>query len=248
MSAAVVPSWHPRQVILRLALAAAALLSTGGVFGAAFVESCLPAYRFVFERVAGEFRIQSLTLDREGADHVVRVRVTLKPILVLDGKVSTPDPRGTANASTLMAHALLGPMLALLTAFAWPVRRSAEIAWRLLLAAPLAGLLVVIDVPCVLAAELWEIVIDGLAPNTFSPLVLWKKFLQGGGRQALGVAMGLAGVALSARGFTDQKRRPDDASTGDASRSCKGEDAASRFAPPERLVWSEWLTGDRQRR
>lgn len=188
-----------RQVLLRLTLAATVLLPLGAIFGASVVEACLPAYRLAFGQLGGEFRLQSLALDREGADRVVRVRVSLRPVLLVGGKLSYPDPRGTANSSTLMAHALQGPILALLTALAWPVRRWRDIGWRLLALAPLVSLLVVTDLPAVLAAELWEIVIERLAPQTFSPLVLWKNFLQGGGRYALGVAVGAASVALAAR-------------------------------------------------
>lgn len=193
------PDWNPKHVLLRLALAAAVLLPLGVGFGAAFVDACLPAYRLVFGQVADEFRIQSLGLDREGADRVLRVRVTLRPVLVIGGKVIHPDPRGSANASTLMAYALQGPMLAMLVALAWPARRWVEALWRLLLLAPLVALLVLSDLPCVLAAELWEIVTGHLSPDALSPLVIWKNFLQGGGRLALGLVAGTMAIAFSQR-------------------------------------------------
>lgn len=194
-----------RQALLRLMLAAAVLLPLGVACGAAVVEPILPAWRLVIGQLAGEFRIESLSLDREGADQVVRVRVALRPVLVMAGKVIYPDPRGTANASTLMTHALQGPLLALLAALAWPARRRSEIGWRLLFLALLVSLLVLFDLPAVLAAELWETLLEHLAPNTFSPLVIWKAFLQGGGRHALGIAIGAASVALAAR---TARRRP----------------------------------------
>jgi hypothetical protein len=193
------PGWNLKHSLLRLLLGASVLLPLGVVFGAAFVESCLPAYRLVFRQVADEFRLQSLTLDREGADRVVRARVTLRPVLVIDGKVHYPDPRGTANASTLIAHGLQAPILAALIALAWPARRRMEALWRLLLLAPLVALLVLSDLPCVLAAELWEIVIGHLSPHTLSPLVIWKNFLQGGGRLALGLVAGAMAIVFTQR-------------------------------------------------
>lgn len=193
------PAWNPRQAMARLALGAALLLPLGVAFGEKLVAACLPLYRVVIGQVAAEFRIQSLALDREGADRVLRLRVSLRPVLLLGGKLTHPDPRGSANASTLVAHAVQGPLLAMLAALAWPARRRTEIAWRLLPLAPLVALLVLCDLPCVLAAELWEILITHLAPHTFSPLVAWKDFLQGGGRLALGLAAGAASVALAAR-------------------------------------------------
>lgn len=116
-------AWGLRQVLRRLALASALLVPLAMFFDATLVEFCLPAYRVVFETVADEFRIVGLDLDREGADRVVRVRVALEPVLVLGGKITYPDPRGTANASTLVAHAVQGPVLAMLVALAWPSRR-----------------------------------------------------------------------------------------------------------------------------
>lgn len=191
--------WNLKQTMARLALGAALLLPLGVAFGERWVVAWLPVYRIVIGQVAAEFRIQSLVLDREGADRVLRLRVSLRPVLLLGGKLTYPDPRGSANASTLVAHAVQGPLLAMLTALAWPARRRTEIAWRLLPLAPLVALLVLCDLPCVLAAELWEILIAHLAPDTFSPLVAWRNFLQGGGRLALGLAAGAASVALAAR-------------------------------------------------
>lgn len=185
--------------MLRLSLAAALLIPLGVLGGESLVSGWLPAYRAVFGQVAGEFRILSLELDREGADRVVRARVGLRPILLVGGKLLYPDARSIAQASTQAANALLGPLLAFFVALAWPARRRREFAVRMALLPMFLAPLVLLDAPCVLAAELWQIVLEHAAPGAFSPLVAWKDFLQGGGRYALGLAAGAAGVVLAAR-------------------------------------------------
>lgn len=190
------PDWRAGPLVIRLLLAATVLVSLGILQGAVVVEHCLPAYQAAFEHLADEFRVVRFALDREGADRVVRAEVALRPVVVIRGKPMTPDPRGRANASTLALNGLLAPMLALLTVLAWPARRTIEYPVRVLATLPALAILLLLDTPAVLAAELWETVLDRVAPGAFSPLVLWKDFLQSGGRQALGVAIGLLAVAV----------------------------------------------------
>lgn len=190
--------WRAAPLFGRLLLAATLLIAFGVLQGARLVEGCLPAYRAAIRHLADEFRVVRLALDREGADRVVRAEVALRPVVVIRGKPLTPDRRSRANASTLALNGLLAPMLALLTAMAWPARRAIEYPARVLAMLPALAILLLLDTPAVLAAELWAIVLDRVAPGAFSPLVLWKDFLQSGGRQALGVAVGLLAVAVVA--------------------------------------------------
>lgn len=194
----------PSGILLRLALAAGLLIPLAAYYGEALIESLLPAYREVFAWVADDFRLLNLALDHEGADRVLRATVMWKHIVVLGGHVVYPDPRGAANASTLIAHALQGPLLALIAAFAWPAHRAREFALRALLLAPMLIVLVFVDMPLVLVAELWQTAIDALAPGTLSFLVIWKTFLQGGGRYALGLAVAAAAVQWAHRSWFER--------------------------------------------
>lgn len=191
--------WQPRLILLRLVMASLLLIPAALWFDEAFVAASLPAYRLVFSRLLPDFEVQSMTLDKEGADRVVRVRVKPRPVMWVKGKALFPDPRGKANSSTLMAHALLCPLLACLVVLVWPARRWRVLGVRLLLLGPLVALQVMADVPSVLAAELWEIILQSQAPNSFSPLIVWKDFLQGGGRYALGLVAGITCVGLGDR-------------------------------------------------
>jgi hypothetical protein len=199
----------PVQVLLRLLLGAAVLLPLAVVYGEALVNTWLAAYRVVFSWVADDFKLLNLYIDHEGADRVLRARVMWQHIVFIGGKVIYPDPRGTANASTLLAHALQGPLVAMLAAIAWPTRAQTgpgkptgpwlEWAARAIALLPPLAVLVLIDMPVVLAGELWELALDALDPGATSALVIWKQFMQGGGRYALGLAAGVLAVLAARR-------------------------------------------------
>ncbi len=199
----------PVHVLLRLTLAAAVLLPLAVLYGEVLVSSWLSAYRVVFSWVADDFKLLTLYIDHEGADRVLRARVMWRHIVFIGGKVIYPDPRGTANASTLLAHALQGPLVAVLVAIAWPIwapsandkpmRPWLEWVARAVVLPPLLAVLVLIDMPVVLAGELWGMALDALEPGAISALVIWKQFMQGGGRYALGLTAGVLAVLAARR-------------------------------------------------
>lgn len=201
----------PVQVLLRLLLGAAVLLPLAVFYGEVLVNAWLAAYRIVFSWVADEFKLLNLYIDHEGADRVLRAQVAWRRIVFIGGgKAIYPDPRGMANASTLLAHALQGPLVAMLTAIAWPTRLQTatdavgkttrlrlEWAARAIALLPLLSVLMLVDMPIVLAGELWELALDMIVPDSTSALVIWKQFMQGGGRYALGLAAGVLAVLLA---------------------------------------------------
>jgi len=189
--------------LMRLLLAATLLIPLAVLFGEDMVSAMLPLFGTVFEWVADDFKLLQLKIDNEGADRVLRATVMWKHIAFLGGHVIYPDARGTANASTLLAHALQAPLVALVTGFAWPTAAAAgastarmrtELGTRLLVLLPLIAILICIDMPVVLAGELWHFILDALAPGTSSVLVAWKFFMQGGGRYALGLGVAVLAV------------------------------------------------------
>jgi hypothetical protein len=56
------------------------------------------------------------------------------------------------------------------------------------------------DVPFVLASELYASLLELAAPDSFSLLVAWKEFLEGGGRLALAILAAYAVIALAESG------------------------------------------------
>lgn len=195
--------------IMRLLFAAMVALPIAVLHGEHLVQAMLPMFGAVFEWVSDDFKLLRLAIDHEGADRVLRATVMWKHIVSIGGHVIYPDPRGTANVSTLMAHALQGPLTALLVTCAWPSGgNSSREAWRgiasrMLVLVPLLLVLVCVDLPVVLVGELWQLALDALDPGADSMLVYWKNFMQGGGRYALGFGAAILSVhwgrALSMR-------------------------------------------------
>jgi hypothetical protein len=193
-----------RHSIVCLVTACAVLLPISVLYGEAIVSAWLPTYKAVFIWVADEFKLRQFFIDKEGVDRVIRAQVSWQPYIMYGGKGTLTNPNGVANASTLLAHALLGPIVAILVAVAWPlknrsndsVQKFALWQWvtRLVLLIPAVSICVLLDIPFVLAGELWEIALPSLDPQATSPLIIWKKFLQGGGRYALNAAAGVFAV------------------------------------------------------
>lgn len=193
------------QTLMRLVVTAVVLIPSAVGFGERIVTWLLPLLGAVFEVIAGDFKLLRLAVDHEGADRVLRATVMWKHIVFIGGHVIYPDPRGTANASTLLAHALQGPLVALLVTCAWPLSDSTrhgswkELGIRMLALCPMLAILICADVPAVLAGELWQLALDALAPGSDSLLVHWKNFLQGGGRYALGLTGAVMAIQFAKR-------------------------------------------------
>lgn len=181
-----------RGFLLRFA-AAGALLGWLAWHGTPMLaEALLPWFRTEFGWMAGSYHVHSLSLDREGADHVVRIVVSLAHCIVLEGRAHCGQPGALANASTLAGSLSVPAVLLLALALAWPARRAGDFLWRTLAAGPALLLLWSLDLPFVLWASLWKLHVDAFAPGHFSPLLVWVAFLHGGGRWVLAAALGLA--------------------------------------------------------
>jgi hypothetical protein len=169
----------------------------GAHYGVLLAQWLLPWWQAELNWLDDTYRIDRLYVDTQGADQVVRIVVGQAHCLVLKGVAYCGDPRGRANASTLVGHVSMSAALLLTIALAWPVARWREYGGRLLCLPLALGLMWALDVPMVLWASLWSLHVDAFAPDTFSPLLLWQAFLQGGGRLALAVVLGSAVVRLA---------------------------------------------------
>jgi hypothetical protein len=198
-----------RACLLRLVIASAVLLPIAVIHGETLVNAYLPVYRSVFAWLADDFKLKSLAIDREGVDRVIRAAVSWQPLIVINGKPILTNSSGIANASTLLAHALQGPIVAVLVCVIWPSLHNdrtqrrydqwLEFLTRLLLLLPMLMVLVALDIPIVLAGELWSMAMEALDPTGSYLVVILKSFLQGGGRYALAIATGLLAVLMTYR-------------------------------------------------
>ena len=55
---------------------------------------------------------------------------------------------------------------------------------------PALLLLCVLNVPLILWASIWGLIVQAVDPDRFSPLLIWRDFLLSGGGFALAVAFG----------------------------------------------------------
>jgi hypothetical protein len=188
-----------------MAIALALLLGLV-LWGEWMVHASLPALRVVFEWLAPDFKLLRFELDHEKADRVLRAWVTLGRYTFVGSHLVAPDPRGVAQASTIALHGLQGPMLALWAALAWPSDGIRMRLLRVLACLPGAALLFLIDAPVVLAAGIWELLVDAHAPGSWQPLLIARDLLQGGGRFVMGLAIGACCAIATAHEATPTHR------------------------------------------
>jgi hypothetical protein len=163
-------------------------------YGELFIKPLLPLYDWEIRTIADQYQILSFGLDNEGLDRVVRLKVTLAKPVYIAGKFLIPDARGIANASTTTGHVWQMSIVCLAMIFAWPTPRVRTYFIRLAIALPVLALLTMLDIPLALLASLWDLIVQNMAPDTFSPLILWNGFLEQGGRLALGIVGGMLTV------------------------------------------------------
>lgn len=188
----------PRRFLLRFLLVVAVLGALAYRYEAQLVKMLLPVFKAEMQWLDDTYRIDRLAIDTQGADQVIRVEVGLAHCIVLSDHAFCPDPRGHANASTLVGNVSLPAVLLVGVAVAWPARRGRERFLRILVLPLALSLLWALDVPMILWASIWSLHVDAFAPDLVSPLLIWRDFLQSGGRLALAGALSLVTVAFSA--------------------------------------------------
>jgi hypothetical protein len=188
------------RALLRLLLAGLAAGAVAVACEAPLVDLALTLIRACLDAVDGTFRTIALRAVPQGGELMIARVATPAITQVLGTRVITPDP--AILLSTAVSGGLVLQPLVLMTALlaAWPWQRPAELALRAVLAAPLALLVLALDVPLMLYGLLWYQEVSAFEPERFSPLVLWTDFVNAGGRHALALAAAALAVA-GARGI-----------------------------------------------
>lgn len=193
-------SWHVLPFLMRFTVFALIIAGVLYKFSTPLTESLLPAIEAEFKWLDDTYDIKKLYVDREGADQVVRIVVSQARCIVLIDRAFCGDPRGRANASTLIGNITLPAVLLVSLVLAWPVTRSTELVWRAVFMPIGLALVWALDVPFVLWSAIWSLHVDAFAPGMFSPLLIWGQFLQGGGRMVLAILLGLSVIMVSRPG------------------------------------------------
>jgi hypothetical protein len=191
--------------LVRLLLGLVLLSLAAAWCGSALMRALAPAQSALFHALNPDFQLVGygeLPGGQWSAD------ITLRRILVLGQQLRHPDPRARANASMPIARTWIAPVLLLATAGAWPL------GWRrtlglLLVALPLAALLLWVDAPLVLSGVIWQLLLDMMAADEWRVLVVIKEFWEGGGRIALALALGTGlGLVFMSRGDVPEHATP----------------------------------------
>lgn len=177
--------------LVRFLFIATVLAALDALVEQRFVEALLPGMKYELAHLDGTFRIDGMSVVRDGPDRSVRVDVGLARPLSLNGRTFNPDPRGKASASTLVGNVTLPCVLMVAVALAWPRRSLRSFAARALVLIPVLLLLSALDGPFLLWGALWGLVLQAAGvPNAFSPLLIWTDFLLSGGGLALALVFG----------------------------------------------------------
>lgn len=165
-------------------------------YGEVLLVKLLPIYQWEISTMEDHYQIESLGLDNEGADRVIRLNISLAKPIFMGNQFLFLHDQGYANASTSTGHAWLASIIMLAMLIAWPVLDWKTYMLRTIFAVPCIAILSMVDIPFTLLAALWDVIIQHISPDTFSPLILWNRFLEGGGRLAMGLF--IAALIISA--------------------------------------------------
>ncbi len=188
---------HPTAIFVRLIVASVLLLPLIALFAKPIAMALLPLYRIVFELITGDFRILFLGLSYEGADSVIRMDVTLSRTIAVAGHLVVANAQGLASVTTMIGNIFQPGMVGLIAIMAWPSGSWRSILLRLIVLLLLALIETIVNIPLLLAGELWGLFLDNLSPGSWSALTAWADFLQGGGRFVMGLAAATASIAAS---------------------------------------------------
>lgn len=188
---------NPGRLALRFV---AALCLIGALVlwqGEALMQRLLPSIALTMDLIDRHHNVLSLDITKTGADTVIRLEAGIRQLILTGTHVTYADPRARAVITTPLATFWLAPTLFLALLAAWPAQHAAEWPLRALCALPALAVLLALDAPFVLDAELWSLHRDAHDPGGSSPILAWSAFLKSGGRFLLGAAAAAAVTAVS---------------------------------------------------
>ncbi len=157
------------------------------LWGNQYGEILLPVYQWSFETLTPYFKIQSLRIEQENGERVVKIYVRTAASRRLGGQsIQNGVP---ILSSTLLGNALQHAIVLFTAIFLWPVRTWQGRSILILLAIPVLVLIELIDIPLVLAGSLEDLILVNYDPSRLSSSLLVQGMLlmNSGGRLALSI-------------------------------------------------------------
>lgn len=197
MQSSTATGWpDPARFALGLVTGFVATLTCTWLWGVPLIEHLLPVVQTLLGWIDDRFGIQFLGVERNWQDTVVRLRANVIAPFVMGGQVIAPQTDGWLEVTTTTGAMLQPLVIAPAIAFALPGSLPARLAAFGLAVLFSLGFLV-LDLPLTLHAYVWDLFIDNLEPDRFSPLMVWHAFLHGGGRLGVALLLGAAGWRLA---------------------------------------------------
>lgn len=181
----------PARLALKSALALSLLLTVVMLFGSDIIAHNLHYVHAALLRLDDRFAILALEVTRTHQDTVISIKVTLAKAIFLNRQIVYPHPGTLIEVTTTIGSVYQPTIIAAVVAYALP-RNWCASALGCLVAVAISGLMIPLDIACTLLAFAWDILKSKLDPDGFSPLLFWNDFMRSGGRQAIGLVLGLA--------------------------------------------------------
>jgi hypothetical protein len=197
------PHPHPLSILIRVAVVGTLVLALAYAGRLALVAPLLPSIAVVVPWMDDEFRILSVDTAQDGSSESVRIKANLARPIYVGAQVVYPlgshgQPQGWYQVDLALAGIFIYCVVLLIIVLAWPASRSVEYFARLAVTVPLMGLLLFLDVPFTVLAQLWFPLHSHYQPAAFWPLLAWSRFLMGGGGFVIAAAMALIAIRIGA--------------------------------------------------
>ena len=171
MPSSTAAAWpSPGRFALGLGLGFALTLTAAWLWGVALVEALLPLAHVLLGWIDARFSILFLGVEHNWQDTVVRLQVTPISMFVMGGQVIEAHPQGWLEVTTTTGAMLQTPVIAPAIAIALPGALRTRM-FAFMLATLLALGFLIVDLPLTLHAYVWDIFVDHLEPDRFSPLL-----------------------------------------------------------------------------
>jgi hypothetical protein len=190
-----------RPIAFRLACRLVAALSlvtvVVTVFRAQIYHGLLPLFLREIAWLGDDFRLAGIGVRHVGADFYIYLNAGLARPLAGAGKILYPDTGFEMTILTLAGYVIQSIIVFTGLVLAWPAEDWRIWIARLGLAPALLAAALMLDVPLVMLAQLWQGVFEELGDKRFLPLLAWENFLSYGGRLGLALFTGVSCVLLA---------------------------------------------------
>ena len=190
-----------RNMILRMILGAVLAASLVGLAGDWAARASLPMLSWTVTQLLPDYRVVDLSVSETGiqsnTDRYFKLSAAPMHSVFVGDQLIPSNPNGRADLRILIAFLWQPFTICLPLVLAWPATGRREWSIRIGSMCGILALFAFVDVPMLFCASIWEFYITMFAPGQFSPLLVWGRFLEGGGQLVLGIVAAFVSIAIS---------------------------------------------------